>query len=115
MKVNRAKVVMVNWLYSDQTGRKVRPAVVVQADFLNNLITDTVLISVTRTSRQARTTEVMIDPAVETNSGLPHLSVAVCNNFLTIDQVLILRVIGSLSDAAMQKISDRLKAALELP
>jgi mRNA-degrading endonuclease toxin of MazEF toxin-antitoxin module len=86
MSYQRGQVVMVDWLYSDRTGSKVRPAVVVQADFLNGLIADTVLVSITGTSRAASSTEVLIDPAVEVSSGLRYLSVALCNNLLTIDQ-----------------------------
>ena len=36
--MNLADVVLVDWPYSDITGSKLRPAVVVQADFLNGLI-----------------------------------------------------------------------------
>jgi mRNA-degrading endonuclease toxin of MazEF toxin-antitoxin module len=36
--MNRGDVVEVNWPYSDLSGPKIRPAVVVQADFLNGLI-----------------------------------------------------------------------------
>jgi len=32
--MNRGEVVLVDWPYSDLTGSKPRPAVVVQADFL---------------------------------------------------------------------------------
>ncbi|MHB1424969.1 MAG: type II toxin-antitoxin system PemK/MazF family toxin [Gemmataceae bacterium] len=77
MSVSRGEVVMVNWPFSDRTGTKVRPAVVVQTDALNGLIDDTVLVSITRRSRGAPAVEVVLDPAVETTSGLPHLSVAV--------------------------------------
>ena len=80
----------MDWQYSDRTGSKLRPAVVVQADFLNGLIADTVLIHITGTTRNA-VTEVEIDPAVEPQSGLVQVSYAVCNNILTIDQTLILR------------------------
>ncbi len=38
--MNRGDVVDVDWPFSDRTGSKVRPAVVVQADFLNGLIDD---------------------------------------------------------------------------
>ncbi len=115
MNVVRAEVVMVDWTFSDRTGSKVRPAVVVQADALNGLIDDTVLVSITRQSRGATTVEVVIDPAIDTASGLPHVSVAVCNNIMTLDQALIRRRIGTLSDATMQKIGDGLRAALDLP
>ena len=37
-------VVLVDWPYSDRTGSKLRPAVVIQADFLNGLPDDAVLV-----------------------------------------------------------------------
>ncbi|MBI3409884.1 MAG: type II toxin-antitoxin system PemK/MazF family toxin [Planctomycetes bacterium] len=113
--MTRGDVVEVNWPYSDLTGSKTRPAVVVQADFLNGIIDDTVLVQITSTRHHLPGTEVLIDPAQETTSGLRRVCVAACTNFLTLDQILILRTIGTLSDAAMQKINDCLKKVLELP
>lgn len=111
--MKRGEVFLVPWPFSDYTGRKLRPAVVVQADFLNGLISDSVLVQVTGTSRQA-STEVVLDPAVETASGLRFVSYAVCNNFLTIDQRLNVRRMGHLATAAMRKIEDGLRTALGL-
>lgn len=113
--MNRGDVVMVEWPYSDRTGTKIRPALVVQADYLNHLIADTILIAITRTSRGAPTTEVVIDPVIEIHSGLRHRSIVSCNNFLTIDQALILRTIGELSATVMQEVDQCLKTALGLP
>ena len=47
--MNRGEFVQVDWPFSDRTGSKTRPAVVVQADFLNGLIDDTVLVQITGT------------------------------------------------------------------
>src|ERR1700735_5555875 len=102
--MNRGDVVMVDWPYSDRQGRKIRSAVVVQADYLNGLIDDTVLVAVTRTGRGATTTEVVIDPAAEPGCGLRYRSVISCSNFLTIDQALVVRTIGSLSAAVMLRV-----------
>jgi mRNA-degrading endonuclease toxin of MazEF toxin-antitoxin module len=52
------------------TGSKRRPAVVVQADFLNGLIDDTILEQITTTRHGIPGTEVLLDPAIETGSGL---------------------------------------------
>jgi hypothetical protein len=60
-------------------------------------------------------TEVTIDPAVETASGLSKVCYASCKDMLTRDQALILRTIGVLSDAIVRQIEDCLKAVLELP
>ena len=38
--MNRGEVVEVDWQYKDMSGSKLRPAVVVQADFLNGMIDD---------------------------------------------------------------------------
>src|SRR5262245_55888856 len=113
--MNRGDVVQVDWPYSDLTGSKSRPAVVVQADFLNGLIDDTVFVQITSTRHGIPDTEVVIDPAHETASGLSKLCVASCTNFLTRDQALVERVIGYLSDVTMQQIGDCLKKVLGLP
>jgi mRNA interferase MazF len=113
--MKRGEVVLVDFPYSDRTGSKLRPALVVQADSLNNLIADTILVSITHRIRPASTTEVTIDPAVENQSGLRQVSVVSCTNFLTIDQSRIYRRIGLLSPAVVQEVDSRLKIALGLP
>ena len=112
--MRRGEVVLVDWVHSDLKVGKRRPAVVVQADFLNALIANTVLIQVTKTVRNS-TTEVVIDPAREPASGLRFVSVASCHNFLTVQQARVGKTLGSLSAGLMQQIETRLKAALELP
>jgi mRNA-degrading endonuclease toxin of MazEF toxin-antitoxin module len=96
------------------TAKEVRPAVVVQADFFNVLIDDTVLVAITRT-RRVPATEVLLDPTVEIGSGLTQVSIASCTNFLTVDQSLIFRKLGVLLNPTMQQIDQRLKTALNLP
>jgi len=115
MNVRRGEVVRVEWPFSDRTGSKVRPAVVVQDDSLNRMIADTVLVPISRTRRAVGSTEVLIDPSVETAAGLRFPSVASCNNFLAIDQGLIVQKVGRLSASAMQRIDACLKTALGLP
>src|SRR5215469_10199351 len=113
--MRRGEVVEVDWPYSDMTGSKKRPAIVVQANFLNGLIDDTILVQITSTRHGLPGTEVLLDPAVETASGLREVCVTSCTNILTMDQVRLLRTIGYVSDAALRQISDCLKTVLELP
>jgi mRNA interferase MazF len=113
--MRRGEVVLVDWPYSDRTGSKLRPAVVVQADFLNGLIDDTILVSVSRTVHGIPGTEVVIDPAQETSSGLSHRSVASCANIVTLDPKFFDQTLGYLSDAVMRQIDDCLKKVLALP
>jgi mRNA-degrading endonuclease toxin of MazEF toxin-antitoxin module len=113
--MNRGDIVEVNWPYSDLSGTKVRPAVVVQADFLNGLIDDTIFVKITGKRFGIPGTEVEIDPAAEVSSGLSKVCYASCNNLLTRDQTVAGPVIGSLSEATMQKIGDCLKTVLAAP
>jgi mRNA-degrading endonuclease toxin of MazEF toxin-antitoxin module len=96
------------------SGSKLRPAVAVQADFLNGLIDDTILVQITSTRHGIPGTEVQLDPAVETGSGLGKLCVASCLNITTYDQTLVLRTIGYLSDAVLQEIEASLKVVMDI-
>ena len=113
--MNRGDVVEVDWPFSDRTGSKTRPAVVVQADFLNGMIDDTLLVHVTSTRHGIPGTEVQIDPSIETGSGLSKLCYASCTNVLTLDQGLVLGTIGYLSDAILRQIEASLKVVFEIP
>ena len=87
--MNRGDVVEVDWPFSDLTGIKRRPAVVVQADYLNGLIDDTILVKITGSRFGIPGTEVAIDPAVEMASGLSKVCYASCRDMLTRDQALV--------------------------
>ena len=61
MSVSRGDIVLVDYPFSDRTGSKVRPALVVQADALNRRITDTILASISRSTHRASATQLFID------------------------------------------------------
>jgi mRNA-degrading endonuclease toxin of MazEF toxin-antitoxin module len=113
--MNRGDVVEVNWPYSDISGTKVRPAVVVQADFLNSLIDDTIFAKITGRKYGIPGTEVELDPALETAAGLSKVCYASCKDFLTRDRGKVGLVIGVLSDTVLRQIEACLKVVLEIP
>ena len=113
--MNRGNVVEVDWPFSDLTESKRRPAVVVQADYLNGLVDDTILVKITGSRFGIPGTEVAIDPAVETASGLSKVCYASCKDILTREQTLVLGTVGILSDQAMRKIEACLKRVLAIP
>jgi mRNA interferase MazF len=119
MNVQRGDVVMVDWVYSDRTGSKRRPALVIQADVYNAVLDDTILALITSSARRrvgaATQLEIDISTLDGQQTGLSINSVVQCENLVTIDQQLILRIRGKLSAALMGKVDDCLKAALELP
>lgn len=112
--MRRGDVVSVSWPYSDATGTKARPAVVVRADFLDGLTDDVALVKVTGRAFGIPGTEVELDPAAETLSGLTKVCYACCYELLTRDEAVILDTVGVLSDAAMARIDECLETCLGL-
>ena len=98
MSYSAGELILCHFPFSSGQQSKVRPAIMVQNDAYNQRIADTVLVSITTQSRAA-VTEVLLDPARESASGLTRPSYAVCNNFQTIDQGLIHSRRGSDSPA----------------
>jgi mRNA-degrading endonuclease toxin of MazEF toxin-antitoxin module len=115
----RADVVIARFPYTGGGAAKVRPAVVVQCDRLNQQIHNTLLAMITGNTRLVgvEPTQFLIDPAsVEgASSGLSYSSAVKCENLATIPQADIIDTIGHLSQALQQRLNDCLKAVLELP
>src|SRR3989441_12842845 len=100
MNVHRGDIVLVDFPYSDQTGSKVRPALVVQADSWNQRLDGTILALITssRHRRVGANTQLLIEiSTVEgRQTGLRLDSIVQCENLITYDRGLILRVLGRL-------------------
>ena len=116
MNVVRGDVVLVDYPFSDRTGSKVRPALVVQSNALNRRITDTILAAISRSTHRASAEQLFVDISTTEGgrTGLRQNSMIQCENLLTYDQRLIITKIGDLSPALMQQVDDCLKAALNL-
>jgi mRNA interferase MazF len=113
--MNRGDVVLIDFPFSDRTGSKLRPALVVQHDTLNAARDDTILAAISRTQRFAAT-EVLIDIAIAEGrqSGLRHRSVVDCALLGTFDQSLVYHKLGTLPDSLMQAVDKRLRTSLGL-
>jgi mRNA interferase MazF len=114
--MKRGDVIIVDYPYSDATGREVRPALVVQADEFNQRLSDTVvaLITSSRARFVGSPTQLPIDTSTADGreSGLRFPSVVQCENLVTIDKSFAIHTIGHLSVALMHRIDQCLKAAL---
>ena len=116
MRVQRGEIVLVDFPYSDRTGSKVRPALVVQADFWNDRLDDTILALITSSHRRriGAATQFVIEIATPEGqrSGLRIDSLVQCENLVTYDKAQVLRVLGSLPADSMNQIDMCLTAAL---
>jgi mRNA interferase MazF len=118
MPLSRGDIVLAELPYSDRSGAKTRPALVVQNDSNNRRLQDVILALITSATHRAslEATQLLIDIATPDGqkTGLLHTSAVKCEHLITLHQRLIKRVIGRLSPAATQKIDDCLKASLGL-
>jgi mRNA-degrading endonuclease toxin of MazEF toxin-antitoxin module len=115
--MKRGDVVVIDHPYTDASGSKVRPAVVVQSDRDNGRLTNTIVALITRNiSRTHESTQLLIDLSSTDGlaTGLHQTSVVVCTNLFTVSQTRILRVIGSLSGPLTVQLDQCLKVALDL-
>jgi len=118
MNVQRGDVVLVDYLYAAGAGTKVRPVLVIQNDRDNQRLLNTIVAQITSVTRRAlEPTQLLIEMATPEGqqSGLRQDSVVNCINLLTLDKHRVLRKLGNLPDAIMQKINTCLKFALALP
>jgi mRNA interferase MazF len=115
--IQRGDVAIVDIPFTDVLQSKARPAVVVQNDRDNQRLRKTVVVVITGTLRRlGDPSHFLIDPGTPegASSGISGPSLASCNNLFTVEQKMILRKVGHLSDVLKQKLNDCLKAALEI-
>jgi len=115
--IQRGDVVIVDFPFTSGQQSKVRPALVVQNDRDNQLLTKTIVAMISGNLRRAaEATHCLIDPGTSdgASSGLHGPSVVVCVNLYTLDQSDILRTVGHLSPTLMRNMNDCLKAALDV-
>ena len=118
MKVSRGDVVLLDFPFSDASGRKVRPAVVVQNDRLNRRLNSTLVVLITKTVHRARRepTQFLIEIASPAGqlSGLHVDSAVVCTSLYTVHQDFVTYRIGRLHDDFLPLLDDCLKIALAI-
>jgi mRNA interferase MazF len=116
VRLRRGDIVLADLPFSDASGSKVRPALVVQNDANNRRLDDVILALVTSATHRAVTepTQLLIDITTTDGrqSGLLHSSAVKCEHLLTLHQKLVKRVVGRLSDASMKEIDACLRVAL---
>lgn len=116
MPLSRGDIVLAELPYSDQSGSKLRPALVVQNDHNNRRLQDVILALITSTTHRAglEPTQLLIDITIPEGqqAGLLHTSAVKCEHLITLHQRLIRRVIGRLPASVMPRIDGCLKVSL---
>ena len=108
---NRCDVVLVSFVFSDETGDRRRPAVIVSSEAYHRSRHEAVIAAITsRTDRILAGDHLIIDWQ---GAGLLFPSVAT-GIIRTIKQSVIAHRLGIMSQADMEAIDDNLRAALSL-
>jgi mRNA-degrading endonuclease toxin of MazEF toxin-antitoxin module len=119
MTVARGDVVILDFPQAPGQPPKRRPAVVVQTDHNNRRLTNSIFAMVTSNVRLAGTesAQVLIDVATPDGqrSGLSRTSAVKCENLYTLPQTTVIRTIGRLSPALLQRVDDALRYSLDVP
>ncbi len=118
MKVQRGDVVLVDYLFSDRTGSKVRPCLVVQNNTNNQRLDDTIVAAISSNTSRATNEPTQLVITVSTpdgaRSGLLFDSSVQCENLVTVDRQFIRRKIGTLPATLIAQVDGCLKASLAL-
>ena len=119
MSVARGDVVLLNFPQARGKPAKRRPAVVVQPDYNNTRLTNSVFAMISSNVRLATSepAQVLIDLTTSEGqqSGLSRNSAVKCENLSTLPITGVVRTIGSLPLQLMQQVDAALKSSLELP
>jgi mRNA interferase MazF len=116
--MRRGDIILLDHPFTDATGWKVRPALIVQNDPDNARLTNTIVALITKNvSRVNEPTHLLIDVSTVEGrqSGLRHTSAVVCGNLFTVSQAKVIRAIGNLPASIMSQVDGCLKVALALP
>ena len=118
MNLRRGDIVLANLPYSDRTGGKKRPALVVQCDRNNQRLDDVILAMITSATDRATSepTQLLIEVSTSEGraSGLLRDSAVKCEHLVTLHQRFLGRVIGHLAQGSMEKINECLRESLGL-
>ncbi len=118
MNLRRGDVVLADLPYSDRTGSKKRPALVVQCDRNNQRVDDVILAMITSITQRAAVepTQLLVDIHTPEGrqSGLLHDSAVKCEHLITLHRRFVGRVVGHLPAEVVGKIDECLNESLGL-
>ncbi len=105
--IEQRDLLLVPFPFSDQSGRKVRPVIVISNDYFNRISEDALVVGVTSNFSKDKYTIRL------TNSDLEQgrLSVVCCiksENILKIEKNLIIKKIGKIKNGVLENISAKI-------
>ena len=107
----RGDVVLVGFVFSDESGRKVRPALVISSSAYHRARREVIVAAITSNVRRRLSADHIVVDWQTAGLLFPSLVTGIVR---TVKQTMIERTLGSLSKADMQAVDRGLRRALAL-
>jgi mRNA interferase MazF len=109
---NRGDVVLVSFVFSDETGERRRPAVIVSSDAYHQGRQEAIIMAITSRTDRIMAGDHVIKDWGEAGLLFPSVATGIIR---TIKQGMLSRRLGTMSQADREAIDGNLRAALSLP
>jgi mRNA interferase MazF len=104
---NAGDVVLIGFPFTDLSGSKQRPAIVISSNWYNKNKTDVILAAITsQIPHKIEEDEYLLSPMEQNLAGLPKQSIIKVGKVITLDQRLIRKKIGHLPTETQSRIRD---------
>ena len=108
---DRGDVVLVGFVFSDESGRKVRPALVISSSAYHRARREVILAAITSNVRRRLLADHLLADWKAAGLLFPSLVTGIVR---TVKQTMIERKLGSLTKADLQAVERELRRALDL-
>ena len=108
---NRGDVILVSFIFSDETGERRRPAVIVSSDAYHQSRQEAIIAAITSTTDRILVGDHLIDNWQSAGLLFPSVATSIIR---TIKQDMIYKKLGTMSSADLQEIEDKLRDILGL-
>ena len=110
----RGEVVLVAFPFTDLATAKMRPALVVSSDDFNSQNLDLILVAITsQVPKKVSTTDHALLAEDQREAGLPKPSLVKVGKIVTLDQRLIRKKLGRISDPTLSLLTLKLHKVLQ--
>jgi len=117
--VKRGSVVLIRYPFTDLSGAKVRPAIIITPDEFLKRLDDVICLFISSVVPK-KNRLLPMDFVIESRhpsfskTGLKYRSVLRCHKLALLDKMLVARVIGEIDETLMKEVNHRLLLALGL-
>lgn len=107
----RGDIVLVSFIFSDETGAKQRPALIVSADTYNNARQEIIISAITSRTYRILTGDYLVKNWKAAGLLAPSVVTGIVR---TIKQSMIVRKLGTMSSSDLKEIDKNLRVILQL-